>query len=639
MTALLLTAAMLVVPAAGGLLTGFLRNHHRVALTATAGLSCIAAGLWIACEYAGIISASTQLTVGNWLAIPTAPGLAVQLSFLADQNNVLLVFVVSLVVLLDSAGSLQSGSSAESLMPLTQIESTHGKEPVQHFYAWHRWLAVLFPLSVATVLADDLVLLVILWILLDCCVFGLQRQSDSLSPPESTPPTTVAVLSVSSVLLLVATLMATSRFGTTSIPEIISESALDGRVDATAVVSGLTIVFAAAIAARCGLFPAIMRVRGCVNRRHIDAGRTVTLAWVLPGIALAVAVLPLADLSLEGCLLTGTLGALTCVTAIGIALVQKRADDISTLLIVSVGGLALSALASGHADAGGIAVCTVFAQVLAILVLRQSAGESKLRFATTVAMVVTVSGLGGANAVLSVIEDAQHQSAEQAVTAASSPEQFLNLIWWGCVASQILWGIAIVKMISVREFERRPKQKLIVNRQTGRHSDPTATPTEVAEDRTHTALTALAACFALGACLVPFSNSSITGLPTQARLFSFGEATPACLLGVVVAWLLSRASEKARQRMAGASDSLARLCGEWFYLDAFRHRGVAMPAKLLAILIEVSDRRIFGGTSEEGWRQTPSRLADSLEHLRFQPAVYYGLTGLLLISGLLWSLF
>lgn len=612
MTEQLLTAAMLVVPAVGGIVAFIVPDRRDSVLGVAGGLACIAAGLWLTCVLAGAIESPVSLSAGRWLAIPMVDGLTVQLSFQADRPRVLFVLAASLVVLLESISSAATVNDAET-------GSAAESQPAG--------LAILYPAGVAAILAADLVILVGVWIMLDCCVGGLQRRAHGSRHSGTQRLETSAVLSGSSVLLLIATLMATARFGTTNLPEIIDRCSQDGRVDAIAVASGLSVVFALAIAVRCAFFPAMIWPRTCLESRPRDAGLIVILAGVLPGISLAIGIQPLSGISADGSLLLGMLGVLTCLTATGVALVQSDSDGVSTLLMVSAAGLAAAASASGHPSAGVVAGCTLFAQVVAIQVLKRSDKKLHRGIPFGCAMIATVSGICGGNAVLSFVEGAMRTVTDSDNFVALPPDRFLSMIWWSLVATQVLWGFAIVRLIS----SSRPGADSM------RSEIPKFTE-QPGRGRRESALLTIAASLAVGACIFPLSN--VTG-PDQSstRLLSFSAATPACLLGVVVAWLLSHASENVRSRVAGSSDSLARLSREWFYLEDTLRYAVILPVRGVALVVEICDRKIFGGTSEDGWQQTPARIADSMEHLRSQPAVYYGLTGVLLLVGLLWSLF
>jgi len=243
------------------------------------------------------------------------------------------------------------------------------------------------------------------------------------------------------------------------------------------------------------------------------------------------------------------------------------------------------------------------------------------------AMAVALSGIGGSNAILSSIEPALNNAAASGQSTTLPSEGLLHLMWWGVVASQVLWGLAVARLIS----RTSP---------AGMSSQPDIKGNGATRQQTgQTAFATTAAILAVGACILPLNEVTSTEVTSPASLFSFGAATPACLLGAVIGWLLSQASDAVRDRIAIATDSLTRLCREWFYLEDFIRYGVALPTRIAAIIAETVDRKISGGTSESGWEHTPSRLAGMIEQQQKQPAVYYGLTGLLVVVGLLWSVF
>ncbi|MFT5095152.1 MAG: NADH:ubiquinone oxidoreductase subunit 5 (subunit L)/multisubunit Na+/H+ antiporter MnhA subunit, partial [Porticoccaceae bacterium] len=334
--------------------------------------------------------------------------------------------------------------------------------------------------------------------------------------------------------------------------------------------------------------------------------------------SLAVASSPLGSLSPDAFLLLGMLGVLTCLTATGVALAQTDSARVVALLSIAVAGLAAAGLATSLPTIGHVATYTLFAQLVAIFVLQRCSGVSKRGAAFGIAMLVAVCGIGGGNALLSLVEVSLRGIADAATV--SSAGRFLVLIWWGVVLSQTLWGVAIVKLVSIQP------------------STEAAQVDDAIASRLGNLVPTIAASLALIVCMVPLGGGLMAQSELPARLLAFGAATPACLLGVVSAWLLSHASDAVRGRVATSLDSLTRLCREWFYIEDAVRYGAAMPVRGLALLAEFCDRRILGGRSEDGWKHAPIRIAGSLEYLREQPAVYYGLTGVLLLVGLLWTL-
>jgi hypothetical protein len=594
----LLISALLTVPFAGWLFGLAMPDRRTVATAISAALSCAAAVSWLACSHSGVIEASVRISAGEWLVISPENGLGVSIAFHADYSRCVLVLIASMILLLKIVGNTQSEGDGAAKV------------------------AFLYPLSVVAMLASDLVVMTTVWIAIDCALSGLASGSSRAGWPARKGPNTTTIVVCSSVLLLIATLMAMARFGTSDIAEIVSRSAEDGRVDAATVVAGLSVLFAAAVAIRCALFPALIWPRSCLETWPRDAGIVVVLAGILPGFALAVSVIPLANLSTDAFLLLGTLGILTCLTATGVALVQNDSARIVTLLSVNAAGLAVSPLATRLPSCGRVATHSLLAQLAAIFVLHRCVNFRQSKMVCSIAMVVAVSGISGSNAILSRIE----LSMRMTTTAAASAEQILLLIWWGIIVSQVLWGVAIVKLTM-----SNPMSDSTEYRDASRQLPLQNPPVEFG-------VAAFVASLALLACVVPLSTDQGATQLTPARLFVFGAATPACLLGVVTAWLLAQAGDSVRVRLIARLDSLSRLCREWFYLEAAIQYGVVFPLRGLAIVVEIFDRKILGGTAEHARKSLPIRLAGAIEYLRHQSAVYYGLTGVLLIIGLLWSL-
>lgn len=606
LTEQLLTAAMLVVPAAGCFLAIVIPGRHLSLTVASAFLSLIVAAAWLVCHSAGLISSPVSLTFGSWLVIPSTDSLAVQLSFQADQSQVLLVLAAMIGTLLESIGPAcaERRGAADSIS-----------------------LSVVFPLCVLAILTTDLVVLVSVWFLIDCCVFSLCRQAPRIARTSRRMPGTETVLCIASFVLLFAVLMTTSRFGTTGVAEVFTQSNVDYRVDTAVVVSGLSILLFAAAAVRSAFFPAMIWFRNCLEIQPRTAVLIVVVAGVLPGFSLAIRTLPLAEFATEGCNLWATLGVLTCFTASGVALVQRTSAKVSSLLVISTAGLCAAAMATGHPSAGNIAACALLTQVVAVVVLKWHDGQSNRGIAFVIAMIVAVSGISGSNIILSLVEAAIQRPTDADGSAINPPEQFLPVIWWGIVLSQVLWGMAIVRLISC--------DSAASDTQESRN----AAFTMPGRRQVETLFVAIAAGVTLGISILPLGDTASSDPSDSMRLLSFGAATPACLLGVVGAWMLSQANAEVRDRIMTVLESFNRLCRKWFYLEELIHYGVVLPVHIAAVLIEGCDRRILGGTSEDGWKQTPSRLADVLDNQRTLPGIYFGLTGVLVVVGLVWALF
>lgn len=598
MTEQLLISVMLVTPFVGWFLAVTIPAQQNTAIALSAGWAAAVSVAWLLCSIAELIESTASVSVGQWLIVVSEVDLTVSLSFQIDQSRCMLILAASLILLLKHASSNSSSSDDVDL----------------------GWTALLYSLSTVAIMTDDFVVLVGVWILIDCCVVGILagRRLPAVQPRK--PLNTTMALGGSGALLLIAILMATARFNSSNIEAVVSRAVEDGRVDATAVASGMSVLFVATVAVRCAFFPALIWPRMFLTRHPREAGIVVALAGILPGLALGLAVFPLSTVAADAFRLLGLLGILTSLTATGIAIVQDDSNRTGALLSVSAAGLAASGMVAGLPSCGPIAACTVLSQLVAIFVLQRDPGVFGRGIAFSVALIIAATGIGGSNAVLSIIESSRHASSNEAI--ASAPGQLLLTAWWGILFGQILWGIAIMKLVLIRPSNASTVSQNVSEQRPSKSS--AITP-------------ALAACVAFCACIAPFDiPESASTSPT--RLLAFGAATPACLLGMVAAWLLMQAGENVRSRVTASLTSLTQLCREWFYLEDAVRCGVALPIRGLAVVTEFCDRKILGGTPERSWKKLPDRVASTLEHLRFQSAVYYGLTGVLLIVGLLWSL-
>jgi len=601
MTEQLLISVMLVTPFVGWLLAVAIPAQRNTAIALSAGWAAAVSVAWLLCSIADLIEPTASVSVGQWLIVSSEVDLTVGLSFQTDQSRCMLILAASLILLLKNAG-FDSSSSEDVKSGGT---------------------ALLYSLSTAAILTADFVALVGVWILIDCCVVGMLARHKQPTVPTGKPLNTTIVLGASGALLLIAIFMATARFNTSNIEAVVSRAVEDGRVDATAVASGMSVLFVAAVAVRCAFFPALIWPRSSLTSQPRDAGVIVALGGILPGLALALAVFPLGTVAVDAFRLLGLLGVLTSLAATGIAIVQDDSNRIGALLGVSAAGLAASGMVAGLPSCGPIAACTLLSQLVAIFVLQRDHVVFGRGIAFGVALTIAVTGLGGSNAVLSIIESSRHASNSEAI--ASAPGQLLLTAWWGILLGQILWGIAIMKLVMSRPSNASTTKQNVPEQRTATGSAITS------------AAATLAACVAFCACIAPFDIPE-TNNTAPTRLLTFGAATPACLLGMVAAWLLMQAGENVRSRVTASLTSLTQLCREWFYLEDAVRCGLALPIRGLAVVTEFCDRKILGGTPEHGWKKVPDRVASTLEHLRFQPAVYYGLTGVLLVVGLLWSL-
>tara|TARA_R110002072_G_scaffold287242_2_gene452726 strand:- start:73375 stop:75153 length:1779 start_codon:yes stop_codon:yes gene_type:complete len=587
----LLISVMLIAPLAGWLLAEGLPHQRNSALLIPTTITGIAALSWMGCSYAGVTETAAQISVGNWMVIPDGNGLAINLAFYADQSRCMLTLAASLILLLRIVRNSCAANDVEATVPL------------------------LYPLSIAAIMVTDLVVIASLWGVIDCCVVGIVARETASTTPSRRRLNTTRILSGSAVLLLLASLMAMARYDSSVVSEIVAGAAEDRRIDGTTVASGLSVLIVAAVTIRCAFFPALIWPRSVLESGSRDAGIVVVLAGILPGLSLAAALAPLGAVASEAFLLFGMLGVLTSFTATGVALVQNGIAKVATLLSIGAAGLSAVGVATSSSALSCITIGTLFVQLIGIFVLRRCSELANRGTAFGVAILVAVSGIGGTNRILSLIEFSLAETEKNG--SGDSTSHLLVYMWWGIVVSQILWGFAVVKLATIQP----PMQALRTISAT--------------DSRLGNFVATTAACLALIRCMIPLSNAQ-PGLPVL--LLTFGAATPACLLGAVAAWLLAKSSDVARGKVVDSLDSLTRLSREWFYIEDAIHYGIRLPVRGLALLADVCDRRVLGGRPEEAWEHVPTRIADPFEYLRTQPATYYGLTGTLLVVGLLWAL-
>ena len=157
---------------------------------------------------------------------------------------------------------------------------------------------------------------------------------------DGTAPSALRPLRLTSLLLLVAIVVMSARYRTTDVAALLDAIRADERIDAAAVRGGLAICMAAAIAFRCGQFPAVLWVkRLAAGSVLIGLSQVVTI--VLPAFILAVRLSPLWPLAPEAGSLFVSLGVLTSIT-LGLTVGStKRIGDVPTIVCVMLCGPAL----------------------------------------------------------------------------------------------------------------------------------------------------------------------------------------------------------------------------------------------------------------------------------------------------------
>jgi|GEM_PF-3272635 hypothetical protein len=496
----------------------------------------------------------------------------------------------------------------------------------------------LLPLTACAILTTDLVVLVIIWILLEGVLAGvcLRSQRDVSGSEVDWRSAPLGILRLSSACLLVGVLVGVSRYHTTDLLQLARSAAADERVDAAQVVAGLSACLAGAAAIRCGLFPGILWLRQYYVSTERPELSDILLVTVLPGFALVTHLGAITATVPDGAMLIGGLGALTLIVVAAIAATQTSLRLTVPLLSICVVALGCAGSLVTEPDHAGVVMRSLLIQIsmLATVLLLSSefesgaAGQDTTRFKVigmcrTFGIAVLISGLAGPNAILHLIR-AEALASPDTLTLGLPRERVCNVVWAACVLGQWLFAFALIRGV-MRQ----------------RHA---AAKTEASSRLTSVRVVMTAAVTVgviVAASLMPMDPGSPGAQQSDAKVFfgsflTFGVATPAALLGAVVAWLLYRLPEsrESTQPIRGL-ESLCRLSGNWFYLEHIWKFGVMGPTRVVSILVTAIDRHLISSGREEAWRFSASGLSDGIEHLRRRGSVYYGLSIMLVIAGLL----
>ena len=496
----------------------------------------------------------------------------------------------------------------------------------------------LLPLSACAILTTDLVVLLIIWILLEGVLASVCPQSprESSGHEVERRSSSLGILRLSSACLMVGVLVGVSRYHTTDLLQLARSAAADERVDAAQVVAGLCACLAGAAATRCGLFPGILWLRQYYRSAEQPALSDILLVTVLPGFALVTHLTAITATVPDGGILIGGLGALTVLVAAAIAATQTSLRLTVPLLSICVVALGCAGSLVTEPDHGGVVMRSLLIQIpmLATVLLLLSESESRVAgpdstqfklsgMCRNFSIAVLISGLAGPNAILHLIR-AEALSSPETLTLGLPREHVCNVVWAACVLGQWLFAFALVRgvMRQRRAAARIEESSQVTSVRVGM-----------------TAVLTLGVIAA--ASLLPMDRGSLAAQQSDASVFfasflTFGAATPAALLGAVVAWLLYRSPEsrEATQPMRGL-ESLCRLSGNWFYLEHIWKFGVTGPTRVVSILATAIDRHLISSGREEAWRFSASGLSDGIEHLRRRGSVYYGLSIMLVVAGLL----
>jgi hypothetical protein len=496
----------------------------------------------------------------------------------------------------------------------------------------------LLPLAACAILTTDLVVLVIIWILLEGVLAGvcLRSSSDASGPEAERRSSPLGILRLSTACLVVGVLVGVSRYHTTDLLQLARSAAADERVDAAQVVAGLSACLAGAAVIRCGLFPGILWLRQYYASAERPELSDILLVTVLPGFALVTHLGAITTTVPDGGMLIAGLGGLTVIVAAAIAATQKSMNLVVPLLSVCVVALACAGSLVTEPDHGGVVMRSLLIQIpiLATVLLLSSesasdaAGQNSTKFKLsgmchTFGIGVLISGLAGPNAILHLLR-AEALTSPEILTLGLPRERVCNVVWAACVFGQWLFAFALIRGV-------------MRQRHAAAHIEESSPMTSVRVGVTVVLTLGVIAA----ASLLPMNGETLAAQRSDASLFfgsflTFGAATPAALLGAVVAWLLYRSPESRESTQpVRRLESLCRLSGNWFYLEHLWRFCVTGPTRVVSILATAIDRHLISSGREEAWRFSASGLSDGIEHLRRRGSVYYGLSIMLVIAGLL----
>jgi len=526
-------------------------------------------------------------------------------------------------------------SAALALLTCGAFSSTAGLKG--RFTGWENTLRrALLPALICIALCDlDLVVVVTAWLLLDMAATGLRDagQSGHVSriPLE---PGVVGMLRVSSLLLLFATLVASSRYHAVRLDTLLSAIAADGQIDSVVVAGGLAVCLSGAVVCRLGLVPFLSVWKRFPGTAQDRSPMGILLIAVLPALAVVARLTHWSGKSADACALVGALGALTLICVSVMAGVERDRVHVWRLLCAGTACLAAVAISAATPLASDTGLRVVLLQwpVLTGLLLtgewRTGGGSQKDsgglesggrgRWLSLFCLAALLSGCLGVNAVLETVSQAALHASGQ--LALGLPRDGLLLgIWWMTITGQLLTGFAVVKSLSLTAGESAPchqKRRVVV--------------------RTLAVAIAVAGAVGLPSAveipLYPLLPASRWG--PHLHVLTFGPATLAVLIGGIFAWLLRQVPGIASRCQI---TSLNRLAREWFHIDAYIFRLVVLPARVVAWVVAAFDRFLLGGGREDAWIQVAARVSAVVEPLR-QGGVYYGLALLATTIGLLLAL-
>ena len=306
-----LIAATIGVPAAALLLASAFESARKVADVASLSMAILALGAWLICIPPGHVTVVNLLST-SWLHVAGVPPVDLRWQLSAEPASVVFVVFGLLMLWLPvwvGRSRPTDAQSPPSDVLLRQLLLTCGA------------------------FSADLVVILMTWLVTDA-VIDWQRAKANSQPPSALLP-----LRMTSLLLLVAVVVMSARYRTTDVAELLEAIRSDKRIDALAVRGGLAICMAAAIAFRCGQFPAVLWVKR-LTAGSPQIGISHLLTIILPAFVLAVRLSPLWQLAPEAGSLFESLGVLTTLTMGLTVCSTRRLSELPTIVGVMLCGSA-----------------------------------------------------------------------------------------------------------------------------------------------------------------------------------------------------------------------------------------------------------------------------------------------------------
>lgn len=644
-----LLAVLIAAPAAGALAVP---ARSLALLQGTVAAWLAASFAWLILTASGNLPEVVQLNLATLVEMD-ADGGAIALSIELSSVRVGLL-VSGLLLLLPTAlrrNSEHDSGPPEKITAVAIDPETNADSRRRRVSRSLRLQLGILPTGAIALLCDDLIVVVAAWLLLDSLLIRFAETTTSThsahgSDPAVTRPDRtdrrflLTVLRLSSVALLVAVLLANTRYHSTSLTQVIAAALADTRIDASMVRSGTLVWFALAIASRAALFPIGIWMRPLVESNSRDVLPTAVWAAMLPAAGVLLSLSPLLPAAPESCLLLAVLAGLSGVTFGAIALTACPTNDEWQLLpilvivaAISVMGVSVPALSESTTGSTTALIGTtiVLSNTVALGVLSLSGNRRTVR---SLAAAFLLSGLGGPNYLLDQLHSVRQslpatgQTNElTATTSTAMSSSVATGLWWALCVTQFLIGATVATYFLQGRFPVSAARK-----KDGPASNQLQNQTTTRDPQSTSAYTApLMLVLAIVGCLALASTT------TFGELISFNAATPSGLLGAVSVWLFLQVPVATQDRVRAGSASFKRLTRNWFYADE-AVASVRLVAGWVCWAVEVFDRKVLGGRSEDAWRQNPNLAARGIEGIDEHGPGYASLAALLAVTGLLLAL-